>query len=338
MIVSADMMRELIETRLRELDVSQADASCQAMILVEAELRGHSSHGLQRLPRILLRIANGLCDPSKSGTHCWRSQAILEVDGENGLGPVVADKALDALISRTNETGIAVAAITRANHLGMLAPYVEKVARVGFVAIALSSSEALVHPFGGTRAMLGTNPIAIAIPTAREPFVLDLATSVVSMGRVHHYAASGKPLEPNWARDRFGQPTTDAEAAKHGALAPFGDAKGYGLGLAFELLVASIVGSVPAPGISGTLDAQHPCNKGDVFLTIQPNGARNLIELLADFLDDVRRSEDAAERAIRIPGDGSRERRAKSLATGIEIDAELWQRLQDHAPLQPFAA
>src|SRR5690606_16166677 len=158
----------------------------QADLLLEAELRGRASHGLLRLQRIIERIHNGVADPVTAGEHNWRGN-ILEVDGKRGLGPVVASAALDLLAERAHEQGIAIGAIRNNNHLGMLAWYADRIARRGLILIALCNSEALVHPWGGRKAMIGTNPIAIGVPTAAEPFVLDMATSLVSMGQIHNY-------------------------------------------------------------------------------------------------------------------------------------------------------
>ena len=252
----------LVRSLLAQRGTPERYAALQADVLVEAELKGHPSHGLQRLPRLLARMDRGLLNPSASGQSHWRSDAVLVVEGEQGLGPVVAMQALHQLHQRAASTGIALAAIRNSNHLGMLAWYVEHIAARGCIGIVFSSSEALVHPHGGTRAFLGTNPFAIAVPTAGRPLVLDASTSMVSMGKIHHYAASGRPLPEGWARDREGHPTTDAARAMHGAIAPFGGAKGYGLGIAIELLIAALAGSALAPNVRGTLDADALCNKG----------------------------------------------------------------------------
>jgi LDH2 family malate/lactate/ureidoglycolate dehydrogenase len=303
-------------------------AALQADVLVEAELKGHPSHGLQRLPRIVKRIDNGVLDPSTKGVARWRARSLLEVDGCRGLGPVVACAALRQLRERAGTTGVALAAIRNSNHLGMLAYYVERLAEQGLVGIALSSSEALVHPFGGTRAMLGTNPVAIAVPTARRPFVLDLATGLVSMGKIHHHAANDMPIPAGWARDADGQPTTDAAKAKLGAIAPFGEAKGYGLGIAIELLVAALAGSALAPEIRGTLDAEAVCNKGDVLIAMDLRAGPDLLGRLSDYLDMVRASPPAdPDRPVAVPGDGAAARRESALRDGFDISPRLWDEL-----------
>lgn len=304
-------------------------AVLQAGALIEAELKGHPSHGLQRLPRLLSRIERGLANPHTAGLSEWRTDSVLSVDGERGLGPVVAMAALQQLEQRVLSTGIAMAAIRNNNHLGMLAWYVEHAAESGCIGIALSSSEALVHPHGGTRAMLGTNPLAIAVPTAGQPLVLDLATSTVSMGKIHHHAVNGQPLCEGWARDDLGQPTTDAARAKHGAIAPFGGAKGYGIGIALELMVAAIAQSALAPDIRGTLDSDAVCNKGDVLIVIQPPSAPGLGNRLEAFLQAIRASPAAeAGYTVRVPGDGAAQRRTQLLREGFDVRPELWDELQ----------
>lgn len=322
-------LRRLATGLLEERGAPPMVAWLQADLLIEAELRGLPSHGLQRLPRLLARIDRGLADPSATGTHRWRGRALLEVDGQRALGPVAVMSALEALLPAIEDSGLALAAIRDANHIGMLAYYAEQAARRGLIGILLSTSEALVHPFGGTEAMLGTNPIAIGIPTGEAPFVLDLATSLVSMGKIHNYAMRGESLLQGWAVDVNGNPTTDAEAAKSGAIAPFGGAKGYGLGLAFELLVAALAGSDLAPEIHGTLDATHPANKGDVLILIDPGADARMTTRLAAYLDALRASRPAdTNRPISVPGDGMRTRRSAALRDGIDVPEALLNELR----------
>lgn len=328
--VSAHDARETATALLVEAGVPLPHADIQADLLIEAELRGHPSHGLLRLHRLLERVGKGLIDPNASGEHRWASTAFLEVDGQRGLGPVVALGAIEVIAARARQTGITVAAIGNANHLGMLAFYVERFARKGQIVIALSTSEALVHPWGGRTALLGTNPLAIGVPSASQPFVLDLATGVVSMGKIHDHALRGAAIPPGWALDAQGNPTTDATLAKAGALAPFGGAKGYGIGLAIELLVASLAGSALAPDVHGTLDAHHVANKGDVFIVIDPPIRPGLVQTIEAYLDVIRHSAPQdADRPVTVPGDGARARREIALRDGIEVDADLWTALSD---------
>jgi len=323
-LVDASVLKDLSSRALLRVGVPAEHAATQVDLLLEAELRDVPSHGLLRLERIVRRIANGVTEPAARGRQDWRSRAFLAVDGERGLGPVVANAALDTLMVRAKEAGIAVAAIANSNHIGMLGWYAERVAAQGFTIIALSTSEALVHPWGARRAMIGTNPVAIGIPTGGEPFMMDTATSVVSMGEIHGHANRKAPIPVHWALDAEGNPTTDAEAAKTGAIAPFGGAKGYALGLAFELLVGSLAGAALGRDVHGTLDDTEICNKGDVFIAIK-GPHRDLQAYLAEIR--AMRPADGFL-GVLVPGERGRACREQRLRDGVPIADEVWERLR----------
>lgn len=320
-------LRELSERALRAVGVPARGAQWQADLLIDAELKGQPSHGLLRLPRLVRRLRAGVADPATTGTHTWVGSALLHVEGGQGLGPVVARTALDVIQERAQETGVAAASIASANHLGMLAWYAEHVASQGLVCLAVTTSEALVHPYGGRRALIGTNPIAVGVPAHPEPFVLDMATSEISMGKVHAHALREEPLEPRWALDADGEPTVDPVRATKGSLAPFGGAKGYGLGLAIELMVASMTGTALGTDVTGTLDSVHPSTKGDLFVVLRPTVAP---VHLTDYLTQVRDS--GSDHAVLVPGDRARERRSRALADGVDLPATLVAELRalDH--------
>jgi LDH2 family malate/lactate/ureidoglycolate dehydrogenase len=324
----AERIRNTLQAVLAAQGVPESFARIQAELLLEAQMRGYASHGLLRLPRIVERIVNGVSSPTSSGAHEWVSDSFLRVDGERGLGPVVAVTALDALKERARRSGIAIAAIRNSNHIGMLAWYGDYVTRAGLILIAATTSEALVHPWGGRRALIGTNPLCIAVPAIPEPLVLDMATSLVSMGKVHDHANRGVPLPEGWALDGHGNPTTDATAAKAGAIAPFGGAKGYALGLALELLVTTLAGSAIGTGVHGTLDSNSVCNKGDLFIVISPPHSESAAAAIRAYLDEIRASgTPGAGQHVSVPGDRSREARARSIARGVEVDEALWQQI-----------
>ena len=147
-VIPVQEARDLARLALQRSGVPQEHANLQSDLLVEAELCGRPSHGLLRLNRVIERIRNGVTDPCAVGKQRWRGAALLEVDGCRGLGPVVARAALDQICTRAAETGLALAAISNNNHLGMLAWYAEYATARGFCIVALTTSEALVHPWG----------------------------------------------------------------------------------------------------------------------------------------------------------------------------------------------
>jgi L-2-hydroxycarboxylate dehydrogenase (NAD+) len=237
--------------------------------------------------------------------------------------------ALDTVMPRAREDGIAIAVIRNANHMGALAFYAEHVAKLGLTCIALTISEALVHPWGGRKALVGTNPIAIGVPADPTPMVMDMATGLFSMGKIHDHANRHEPIPPNWALDENGDPTTDANAAKKGAIAPFGGAKGYALGLAFEVLVASLASSAIGTDVKGTLDSVNVSNKGDIFIVIAPPHAESAKMLVTDYLDTIRNTTPAdPSQPVLVPGDRAHAACQKALEKGIYLDDGLWEDLQ----------
>lgn len=336
MLVPYEKAAAVAIAALQNAGVPADHARLQTDLLAEADLRGRASHGLMRLPRIVERIGNGVTDPRTTGRIEWQGNFAF-VDGQMGLGPVVACQAIEQLMQRVESAGIAVAAIRNNNHLGMLAWYAERVARAGKVLLAMCTSEALVHPWGGRKAMLGTNPLAIGVPAGATPFVLDMATSLVSMGQIHDYAIRNTPIPATWALDADGNPTTDARLAKEGSIAPFGEAKGYALGIALEVLIAALTASALGRGVVGTLDSTRACNKGDVFIVIDPKAQPGVSESIERYLDDVRAS-GLPDRPVAVPGDRALATRAKRQSEGLELAEDVWARLQSlanqHSPNQ----
>jgi len=318
---------------LTGLGVPEAAAREQADLLLEGDLRGHASHGLRRLDMLAQRLRNGAARASARPKSTWTTPTVLVVDGDAGLGPPTARRAIEGLLGRIGETGVAVAAVRNANHLGMLAPYVESMASAGVVGIALTTSEALVHPWGGTRAMVGTNPLAVAVPVPGDhAVVLDMATGQVSRGKVLDHAARGLPLAPGDAVDAAGVPTTDAAAAVGGAISPFGGPKGYALGLVLEVLVATLTRSALGEEVRGTLDATDPCTKGDLFIAMDPAAFGPGKAAVDAYLDTLRAAPPAAGHdRVQVPGDRARATRAANLANGVPVARLTWARAQEIA-------
>ncbi len=325
MLIPVDDIRATATDMLTRVGVSPDNAAILVRSLVEAELRGFPSHGLLRLPRVVARLHNGVADGVTTGTRTWLARSHLGIDGDRGIGPVVVHHALMEISARAKETGIALATISNNNHIGMLALYAEDIARAGQVLIGITTSEALVHPWGGRKAMLGTNPITIGVPAEPYPFVLDMATGLVSMGKIYDHAHRGEPIPDGWALDAEGNPTNDAVAAKAGAIAPFGGPKGYALGLAFEVLVASLTASATGRDVAGTLDSTQVCNKGDLLIVAEPTSP---IGLVSQYLDDIRATDPSdPARPVLVPGDRARRTREEKAAAGIDVDDEVWKRI-----------
>lgn len=337
-IIGAGDLGNSIRDILLAFGAGHRDAEVQAIALVEGDLRGQHSHGVRRLQVLARRLRNDLVRSNRSPTERWVTESVVKIDGNRGFGPPVAFSTVDTIIERADHTGIALAAIRNSNHVGLLAPYVERIAAAGDIGVAMTTSEALVHPWGGRTAMVGTNPLAIAVPSDHEPLVLDMSTAAVSMGKILDYADRGEPIPIGWAVDPDGTPTTDPAAASHGAISPFGGAKGYALGIALEAVVGVLSESALGRDVRGTLDTEDVCSKGDVFIAISLErlGLVGVLPYLARYFDDVRASGTDPSQPLTIPGDRARALRRQRLADGIPLHREVWagvQRLRQEAGL-----
>jgi len=335
-VASPEDERKLIVEVLSKLGASQAECAIQADVLTEGDLRGHHSHGLQRLPVLATRIKKGLIRVNSNPEYVWTADSVLSVDGKDGLGTFVADSALNVAKSALGQRGIVAVAIRNSSHLGMIGYYCEKKAREGVICIAMTVSEPLVHPHGGTEALVGTNPIAIGIPSDPEPFVFDMATSTSAIGKILAARHRGESIPEGWAVDALGNGTTDPDAALKGALTPAAGAKGYGLGISIGILAGLLPGAEIGRLVAGTLDTEQRCTKGDFFLLLNPAafaGGPTLAKQVAAYLDDLRHSRPRkGSQSVIVPGDRSRQLREERLRSGIPLPREVWQaaeRLRD---------
>jgi L-2-hydroxycarboxylate dehydrogenase (NAD+) len=337
LVPGADI-HQLIETVLVENGASQEEAAAQAAQLTEADLRAQHSHGVQRLRVLVGRMRSGMLQPKLEADCHWATESVLQVDGRRGFGPAVAFGAIDAISSQARRSGMAMALIRNSNHLGMLAPYVEHIAEKGQIGIALTTSEALVHPWGGSKALIGTNPLAIGVPAHNGCLSLDMSTSAVSAGKILSYAGRNEAIPHGWAVDSTGRSTTDAASALSGALSPFGGAKGYALGLALEVLVAAVTDTATGTDVHGTLDTDQLAPTGDVLVCISPDafGIDDVSDRIGAYLQTVRDSERTDPGvAISVPGDRARASRAKSLVEGVWLSRAVWDEASSYLKPAP---
>jgi L-2-hydroxycarboxylate dehydrogenase (NAD+) len=335
-VVPSEDERALIVHVLSRLGANQQECSIQANVLTEADLRGHHSHGLQRLPVLAARIKKRLIRVNVELEYIWTADSVLSVDGKDGLGPFVAESAHERAKPLLEQRGIVAVAIRNSSHIGMIGYYCEKRAREGFICLAMTESEALVHPHGGTKALVGTNPIAIGIPSEHAPFVFDMATSTSAIGKIYASKHRGQPIPLGWAIDAEGNPTTNPDAALKGSLTPAAGAKGYGLGISIGILAGLLPGGEIGQAVLGTLDTEFRCTKGDFFLLLNPGafaGGPTLASRVAFYLDELRHSppQQGCESVI-VPGDRARALREERVRSGIPLPKEVWtaaERLRD---------
>lgn len=316
---------------LAKRGASDEEAARVTGALVSADLRGQHSHGVIRLSTICGRIEAGLIKPGAEPVFERVATSLLAVDGRAGFGQVVAWQVMERVVELADEVGVALATVRNNNHIGMLGNYLEEAAERGKILIVMTTSEAMVRPYGGRERMLGTNPIGIGIPARPRPFVLDMATSETAIGKLIEREARGEEIPDNWAVDEDGLPTTDPSAALAGAINPFGGAKGYGLGLAVSLLAGLMSGGDPDPEVVGTLDIENVCNKGDLFLAIDGEtlAGRDFVERASRHLERIRQSAPVpgTDRVL-VPGDRGTERALAAASEGVPIAPRVWDMIR----------
>ncbi|MGO8695400.1 MAG: Ldh family oxidoreductase [Rectinemataceae bacterium] len=323
----ADALRMWTREVLRKIGVGEADGDLLCDSLMEASLRGVDSHGITRMLTVYVeRIRKGVVNPRSRFDTLRDGPSTALIDCHNGIGQVGADRAMRLAIEKAENTGVAFVAVTHSNHYGAAAYWAMMALERDMIGFSSTNAPATVAPTGGRKAMLGTNPFAIAVPAGEEaPMVLDLATTLVSRGRIVLHARRNKPLEAGWAFDERGVPTLDPQAALKGLLAPMGGYKGYGIALAADLLCGVMTGSNYGAHFPGFLadNMESPTDVGSVFAAIKIANFMEPEEFKAA-IDRALREIKASARAegvkrIYVPGEIALETKARRLGTGIPI-------------------
>lgn len=270
MRVRPDRLAAFCATVLERAGAPEPVARVVADSLVYADLRGVESHGVVRTEIYLRRIAEGMIDPHAAVALERDEGGTALVDGGNNFGAYVGVTALDLAIERAKRHGVCALGVRGSNHFGTCAYYAERAVARGLALIVLSNASQTMPPTGGVRPFLGTNPIALGFPTDRgAPFILDMATSVVSRGKIIVAAKRGEAIPSDWAVDGDGRPTTDAAAALGGAVLPLGGAKGFGLSMAIDILAGVLTGAGFGPSVNNMYENwSEPQNVGHFFLAV----------------------------------------------------------------------
>jgi LDH2 family malate/lactate/ureidoglycolate dehydrogenase len=313
--------RELSEGALRGIGYDAEEARIIGDHVVDAALCGYEYSGL---PKILnLPESTHFKDPRRPIKVLRETDISLALDGGNNAGMLALYHAAEATIKKAAVHGMALVTMSDAWMSGRSAYYVEMIAKAGLVAIHTAASSRLVAPPGGTRAVLGTNPVAIAIPSARGPIVLDMGTSAFMMTDVLMRERLGVPLPEGVAIGPDGTPTTDAAQARRGALLPFGDYKGFGLALMVQALGV----------LAGSGSEQGGGDYGYLFIAFRPDliGPADVFERrMTELIDRVKATpRQAGVDEIRIPSERAFRTRERLLRDGIEIDRRVFDALAE---------
>ncbi len=332
--LSLEEATTLAAAALRRAGARKAAAAATAHALVGAEADGQGGHGLSRLAGYVAQTACGKIDGrARPRLEVLRSGAVL-VDAAGGFAYPALDIALGDLPARARRSGLAAAAIRRSHHIGQAGRTVERLAEGGLLGLIVSNTPSAMAFWGGTRARMGTNPLAFAAPLdARPPLVIDLALSAVARSRIIAARDKGEAIPPGWAFDAEGRETADPSAALRGALAPAGGAKGAGLAMMVEILCAALAGGAYGWEASSFLDAAGgPPGVGQLLIALDPDafagpGFLHRMGALAEAVAD--------EPGVRLPGDRRLGFRAAAARDGLLLSAPLHAELERLATRAP---
>ncbi len=329
--LSPEVLRAFGSDVLRAEGVPGPDAELLADTLVMAELWGHASHGMLRLPWYVARLRSGATERVTRITTTKDTGALLLLDGGNGIGQVVTDYAVTRGVERAKAHGVSAVGIRNSGHFGTAAYFTRRAAEQGCVAILCTNASPAMAPWGGKRKSIGTNPWSIAAPAGeRGVVVMDLANTAVARGKVYLAAERGTTIPPDWAADAEGNPTTDPRAAIEGLLLPMAGPKGYVISFMFDVLAGVLTGSAFGDEVAGPYQPNQTSGAGHLLLTIDVAAMADPAEYDAriEALIDATRTAPKAAWAdeILVPGE-LEDRNAQLNAQGIDLTAATWASL-----------
>lgn len=237
--------------------------------LVTSEMWGHPSHGLLRVRWYLDRIRAGVTRAGIEPEVVVDGGALAVMDGRDGLGQVVADRAMRQAVERAAAHGVGVVSVRDSNHFGTAAYYTRTAARAGCIALLVTNSSPAMAPWGGRETAFGANPWSLAAPAGRYgEVVMDISNTAVARGKIYAAGEQGREIPEGWAMDAEGRPTTDPVAAAAGLLMPMGGHKGYAISFMMDVLAGVLPGAGSGREVRGPQQAEHRSRCGHLALAI----------------------------------------------------------------------
>ena len=348
LVVQAEPLTIFCQCAFEAVGVPPDNAAVTAEVLVAANLRGIDSHGVARLRRYVDGLRQGVMCPRPQVRVLHETALTALVDGGGGLGQPIGLRAMNLAIAKAEAQGAGFVAVRNSNHYGIAGYYALMALQHDLIGISLTNSGCYVVPTFGREAIMGTNPISVAVPTGREhPFVLDMSTAVITLGTLEVYNRRGQELLPGWATDAQGGPTTSAvEVLQNlanrtgGGIVPLGGIgeehgghKGYGLAMLVDILCGVLPGAGYLDYIYLKDEDGHPlpANVGHFFGALRIDAFRPLAEFRAgmDVLIQRVKSSAKAEGQHRIFIHGEKEfemaekRRREGIPLGPKVAASL---------------
>lgn len=329
-LLSAEQGERIGTALLVAMGTPESAARTVAQSLVSANLCGHDSHGLLRLPWYAEFIPDGRAVPTAEPVVARRSGATAVVDGRHGWGQLAGRLAVETATGLANDHGIAIVTAHDCNHIGRLGEYAESLTEQGLISVLWCNADPAVAPFGGRTAMLGTNPFAAGIPggAGRPPIIVDFATAAVAEGKLRIERSAGRSVPLGLLQDSEGRPSTDPEDFyAGGSLLTFGEHKGFGLAVLVELLGGALSGNH-----IGFL-SRHQWGNGVVLIAFAAEPLIDPDQFEAEIMEaaDLLRAAAPAQGFDRVlmPGDVERATLERRRVSGFEVASGIWDQLTD---------
>jgi ureidoglycolate dehydrogenase (NAD+) len=336
-LISESDLQALGKRAFQNLGLSERDAQDLVHVLVMADLFGLSTHGLSRIESYGDRLKIGGINPQPNIQVERLAPAMIGVNGDNGVGPVVGMRTLEAAMEAASEFGIAVAFARGSNHFGPISPYSLIAAERGFASIIGSNATTTIAPWGGSDARLGNSPLGFGVPNpGGKPFLLDMAMSVVARAKIRNALKRGESIPNTWGTDANGNETTDPKVALDGFLLPIGGHKGYGLALMVDLFAGLLSNAGYLTHIKSWQDApDEPQNLGHFFILIDTKrlgSSQWLSERMTDFANILTDSPPAdPTKPVIVPGMIELAKLERQRKDGIEMSSETLSLLRQYA-------
>lgn len=318
---------DLIQRAFMANGLNEQGAHCVARALVDAEAEGQVGHGFSRVGDYIAQMKSGKISGNALPRIISSSPSFIHVSAENGFAYPAIDFAIEHGCEMANDTGCVAMAISQSNHCGTLAGHVEKLANRGLVGIMVANTPAAIAPWGGNKALFGTNPIAFAAPRAgSDPLIIDLSLSVVARGKVMNAKKTGQEIPFGWALDKDGQPTKDPNVALDGGtMVPIGEAKGTALALMVEILASSLTDANTSGDMPSFFASSGPsANAGQFLIAIRPSDNAGFLARLEALLSDIVETPGA-----RLPGFRRQTSRKAAITNGIDVPLQYISDIQD---------
>ena len=295
--------------------------------LISAEFDGQSGHGLSRIPSYVEQLTSGKVNGNQAPSILSSKGSVIRIDANNGFAYPAISLALKEITSSCKKFGIAAASISRSHHFGQAGRHVEILAENGLIGLMFGNTPQAIPPWGGTKALFGTNPIAFSTPRDNEPpIVIDMSLSKVARGKVMVANQQNEKIPEGWAIDSDGKPTTDPKKALAGAMLPIGDAKGSALALMVEILAAGLTGSNFGFEASSFLNADGDApGVGQLIIAIDPSffSGDSFSERTETIVESI-----LEQPSTRLPGNKRLEKRKlRDSSQSITISKELFEKI-----------